>query len=119
MLLLFFFSSRRRHTRFSRDWSSDVCSSDLQRVLRRAAYVSVVQPTDLRNGHDLAVARRRDQLRDGGIFAERQVPPRFQIVLDISVQDAAQPAFIPDDDVIEAFAADGTDQTLRVGVLPR
>src|SRR5690606_39961912 len=28
--LYFFFSSRRRHTRFSRDWSSDVCSSDLQ-----------------------------------------------------------------------------------------
>src|SRR5690606_39928073 len=26
-----FFSSRRRHTRFSRDWSSDVCSSDLRR----------------------------------------------------------------------------------------
>src|SRR5690606_39866195 len=29
MWLFFFFSSRRRHTRFSRDWSSDVCSSDL------------------------------------------------------------------------------------------
>src|SRR2546422_2945494 len=28
-LLVFFFSSRRRHTRCSRDWSSDVCSSDL------------------------------------------------------------------------------------------
>src|ERR1035437_5857 len=28
-LLLFFFSSRRRHTRYWRDWSSDVCSSDL------------------------------------------------------------------------------------------
>src|SRR5690606_40048708 len=27
--ICFFFSSRRRHTRFSRDWSSDVCSSDL------------------------------------------------------------------------------------------
>src|SRR5690349_23313876 len=27
--LLFFFSSRRRHTRSLRDWSSDVCSSDL------------------------------------------------------------------------------------------
>src|SRR5690606_11249209 len=27
--LVLFFSSRRRHTRFSRDWSSDVCSSDL------------------------------------------------------------------------------------------
>src|SRR5690606_41182179 len=28
----FFFSSRRRHTRFSRDWSSDVCSSDLRNI---------------------------------------------------------------------------------------
>src|SRR2546422_4341791 len=27
--MIFFFSSRRRHTRCSRDWSSDVCSSDL------------------------------------------------------------------------------------------
>src|SRR5690606_40346072 len=31
----FFFSSRRRHTRFSRDWSSDVCSSDLKSSMRR------------------------------------------------------------------------------------
>src|SRR5207302_5117949 len=30
----FFFSSRRRHTRFSRDWSSDVCSSDLKQPTR-------------------------------------------------------------------------------------
>src|SRR5207247_6965592 len=29
---LFFFSSRRRHTRSTRDWSSDVCSSDLVTV---------------------------------------------------------------------------------------
>src|SRR2546430_17212680 len=29
-MLFFFFSSRRRHTRFDCDWSSDVCSSDLQ-----------------------------------------------------------------------------------------
>src|SRR5438067_10705799 len=29
LLLIFFFSSRRRHTRSKRDWSSDVCSSDL------------------------------------------------------------------------------------------
>src|SRR5439155_7261888 len=31
-LFLFFFSSRRRHTRWPRDWSSDVCSSDLHQV---------------------------------------------------------------------------------------
>src|SRR2546429_2526588 len=29
LCFFFFFSSRRRHTRCSRDWSSDVCSSDL------------------------------------------------------------------------------------------
>src|SRR5256886_5224265 len=29
---LVFFSSRRRHTRFDCDWSSDVCSSDLERA---------------------------------------------------------------------------------------
>src|SRR5690606_40466204 len=35
----FFFSSRRRHTRFSRDWSSDVCSSDLTITLKNTVYL--------------------------------------------------------------------------------
>src|SRR6266550_4777786 len=39
-MLLFFFSSRRRHTRCSRDWSSDVCSSDLSGSLTNTATVS-------------------------------------------------------------------------------
>src|SRR5699024_11424776 len=34
LFILFFFSSRRRHTRSKRDWSSDVCSSDLSFVFR-------------------------------------------------------------------------------------
>src|SRR5882757_8003947 len=34
MLCGFLFSSRRRHTRYWRDWSSDVCSSDLSRITR-------------------------------------------------------------------------------------
>src|SRR2546430_7109084 len=34
-VLFFFFSSRRRHTRFDCDWSSDVCSSDLPRLRHR------------------------------------------------------------------------------------
>src|SRR5438093_10333142 len=33
----FFFSSRRRHTRLVSDWSSDVCSSDLNSVFQRGA----------------------------------------------------------------------------------
>src|SRR2546430_15987050 len=45
MSLFFFFSSRRRHTRFDCDWSSDVCSSDLGRRLQcpRAAPEHVVE----------------------------------------------------------------------------
>src|SRR5215475_15544189 len=35
MIFFFFFSSRRRHTRFSRDWSSDVCSSDLLDAIKQ------------------------------------------------------------------------------------
>src|SRR2546422_7019528 len=34
LFFFFFFSSRRRHTRCSRDWSSDVCSSDLSQASR-------------------------------------------------------------------------------------
>src|SRR2546427_8476901 len=40
LLIVFFFSSRRRHTRFDCDWSSDVCSSDL-RAACRAGLASV------------------------------------------------------------------------------
>src|SRR6266436_8276670 len=39
MRIIFFFSSRRRHTRCSRDWSSDVCSSDLLALMLLATAV--------------------------------------------------------------------------------
>src|SRR3712207_8709867 len=46
----FFFSSRRRHTRYWRDWSSDVCSSDLRRrpvaPMKRSATTTATPPTD-------------------------------------------------------------------------
>src|SRR5947209_14240000 len=38
----FFFSSRRRHTRYWRDWSSDVCSSDLGLAIRRRLSLAAV-----------------------------------------------------------------------------
>src|SRR5256886_10037243 len=41
-LLIFFFSSRRRHTRFDCDWSSDVCSSDL--ICPLSGSKAVIQP---------------------------------------------------------------------------
>src|SRR5256885_16706995 len=42
-LILFFFSSRRRHTRLQGDWSSDVCSSDLHPDLPPAHGMHVAQ----------------------------------------------------------------------------
>src|SRR5256885_9984449 len=46
----FFFSSRRRHTRLQGDWSSDVCSSDLDLEVqheRRPAGRTAVRPDDV------------------------------------------------------------------------
>src|SRR5207253_4962381 len=43
--VIFFFSSRRRHTRWPRDWSSDVCSSDLTAFgLAGLAHVRAAHP---------------------------------------------------------------------------
>src|SRR5215510_9152154 len=55
---VFFFSSRRRHTRWPRDWSSDVCSSDL--VRRRLPRVSLA-----------TVYRNLRMLAAEGFLAER------------------------------------------------
>src|SRR6266498_4670356 len=46
MWLVFFFSSRRRHTRCGRDWSSDVCSSDLARQARSLGIESALLGAD-------------------------------------------------------------------------
>src|SRR2546421_2041686 len=42
--VFFFFSSRRRHTRSDRDWSSDVCSSDLLKIAHHGSKTSTSEP---------------------------------------------------------------------------
>src|SRR5207245_6905268 len=90
----FFFSSRRRHTRCYRDWSSDVCSSDLDEVVRddlvdgphrRQQRVLVVrppatheEPDDLERGdrqeeQDADVQVRHAELRGERRSEERRV----------------------------------------------
>src|SRR5688572_30346894 len=58
---LFFFSSRRRHTRFDCDWSSDVCSSDLLLLLRGDH--RRVRQRAARNGAAFRSPRQRDRGR--------------------------------------------------------
>src|SRR5256884_4709858 len=73
--LLFFFSSRRRHTRCSRDWSSDVCSSDLL-----GPFLSLVIVVPLMGGLGYAVQR--------GLLArtlDRGVLPPLLVTFGLSV----------------------------------
>src|SRR5206468_7511424 len=64
-ICFFFFSSRRRHTRSDRDWSSDVCSSDLRggdrTGLRRLAPV----PRPAARAEAPGQARRSEERRVG------------------------------------------------------
>src|SRR5204862_4005699 len=64
--LAYFFSSRRRHTSSLRDWSSDVCSSDLNRINIRNIFCrdSFARPSVCRsvNFFDSAVERGRNRV---------------------------------------------------------
>src|SRR5690606_40381450 len=62
LIFVFFFSSRRRHTRFSRDWSSDVCSSDLVYLaqLHADAVRSLVAAEDLAAGALIVIVLRAE-----------------------------------------------------------
>jgi hypothetical protein len=86
--------------------------------LRCEPFVVVVQTTETRNCDDRAARRCRDASGYWRIFIERQMRPRFQVVLDVGTQHAAQSTRVGDNDVIEALAANGSDQPLGVRVLP-
>src|SRR5207245_6491134 len=66
-LLIFFFSSRRRHTRCYRDWSSDVCSSDLLTALSSGQEVS----HSLRRGRHAWVQIARGSVKLNGQLLEQ------------------------------------------------
>src|SRR2546430_10462989 len=65
-MCFFFFSSRRRHTRFDCDWSSDVCSSDLDDIEcdvgLRMAHVRLVLRGEPANKHRHAVGMEGNEL---------------------------------------------------------
>src|SRR5216684_7259214 len=69
----FFFSSRRRHTRCSRDWSSDVCSSDLR--VRGADFLIFNQQFNTLIKAGLPILRALE------LLADRAASPRLRPIL--------------------------------------
>src|SRR6266566_3832363 len=82
--LFFFFSSRRRHTRLQRDWSSDVCSSDLL-VWRQAHGLK----NDISLAHALSpsfLADRTDRAATAArALGHQLVSPRDWLLLAVAV----------------------------------
>src|SRR5205085_3420508 len=74
LTLYFFFSSRRRHTRFDCDWSSDVCSSDLAELLARERGGDFAVQRDAFPREELGVHRlAREGVPKGERSEERRV----------------------------------------------
>src|SRR6266496_4765303 len=65
-LFFFFFSSRRRHTRSLRDWSSDVCSSDLARLRAASERVFIEHEPNASSGGQTTHIEIGDFLMHGG-----------------------------------------------------
>src|SRR3712207_7957982 len=64
--VVFFFSSRRRHTRYWRDWSSDVCSSDLpSRSSRLLGHRPALTETCGTGGSRVGLFRERNGAENG------------------------------------------------------
>src|SRR5882757_10805568 len=91
MIFFFFFSSRRRHTRYWRDWSSDVCSSDLR-----------IHVFDIAQAIDAAFARRAD-----GIFNlvdDEPASPSEQIAFAAQLLGIEPPPETPFEDAAKTLS---------------
>ena len=84
-----------------------------------STFVTMMQAADFRKGNDVAGRGKLYATGPRAVLAEREVRSCVVMVLKIAQQYPAQVALIEDDDMIQTFPADRTDETLSVGVLPR
>src|SRR3989440_9545809 len=68
---MFFFSSRRRHTRSDRDWSSDVCSSDLAVLIMEVDGLEAGLDQDAERIVEIATKNNAREVRRANTDAER------------------------------------------------
>src|SRR3712207_1135759 len=78
--MICFFSSRRRHTRYWRDWSSDVCSSDLRTAEGRKPVASSQQPARSRRPEPVLITEAAPSL------AEQHAARKKRYVITMAVR---------------------------------
>src|SRR2546430_4659399 len=104
----FFFSSRRRHTRFDCDWSSDVCSSDLEALAEASAALSreplVAADTEAASFH-----RYHDRI----FLIQLSSPSRTEIIDPLAVADLSPVGRLLADPKVEKIFHDA-DYDLRI-----
>src|SRR5690625_6497844 len=110
-MCLLFFSSRRRHTRWPRDWSSDVCSSDLARTGRGRRAGEGSGPAVPRNERIDALGRAADALEtvapEADVQATREVLDRIDRRRPLSAEHT----------VIGLFGATGSGKSSLLNAL--
>src|SRR2546422_8270994 len=102
VVFLFFFSSRRRHTRCSRDWSSDVCSSDLHDVVEFAVAAVAMSERDRAVILEMGGLEALSQLDAVRVF-EKKLGKKF--TLDFVPVEALEGQYCSSDPLQKTFGA--------------
>src|SRR5256885_10174021 len=83
-MIVFFFSSRRRHTRLQGDWSSDVCSSDLPIQRHELVFVTQIRSADV--GRDTII--KSTGLRESAMLTEDENIVEIKFAVQYRLSDA-------------------------------
>src|SRR5699024_755337 len=94
--VIFFFSSRRRHTRSKRDWSSDVCSSDLITLYRDDLKENSDDAELISASVDVDLVNKTIVLVDDVLYTGRTVRAAMDAVMDIGRPAQIQLAVLVD-----------------------
>ncbi len=78
-----------------------------------------MQAADLWDRNDLALVGWFDPALVGRVSIQGQVRAAIMIITEVRLKDSSQMPFVEDDDVVEALATDGTNESFRESILPR